>query len=369
MRHVIMTLTLAATASCARPAQEAPPGVGLTLVDPTALTPGSLRVLVYHDMEGLSGQDDPKTFSFINRDAYPKGQALLVADLNAVIGGLFDGGATQVEVLDAHGSGNPEPDVLTTQLDPRATQVFRDADFRQYVDVVAPNAYDAVVAVAMHAKTGSRGFASHTYNPGMDILINGTPITETELVAYSWGRVGVPVIMVTGDDRLKADLQTMPWIAYVVTKEATAADSATLRPVAEVHAEMRAAAKRALEKRSQARVPKLGAPMTAGLRATPPANLEILRAVPGIAYRDQTVEFTANDFGAAYDGVVALIGVARQSYSQVMREAILAHPDSSKILADYSRRLFGRWMDVESGRYQAPAPPTPAPGRKYHGAR
>ncbi len=230
------------------------------------------RVLVYHDMEGLAGQTDPTTFRFNHQESYPTGRKLLVADLNAVIGGLFDGGATEVHVVDAHGSGNPEPDVITADLDPRAKQVFRDRPFRQYVDLVAPDVYDAVVAVGMHAKTGSRGFASHTYTLGIEFLLNGKTITESELIGYSWGRVGVPVIMVTGDDRLERDLTTMPWIQYVVTKQATAADSAIPRPVATVHAEMRAAARRALEQRGKARPMALRGPIEAGLRAVAPAS-------------------------------------------------------------------------------------------------
>lgn len=112
-------------------------------VPPTA--PGPIRVLVYHDMEGLAGQTYPATFRFSHQEAYPQGREYLVADLNAVIAGLFDGGATQVDVVDAHGSGNPEPDVITAKLDPRAKQLFRDQPFRQYVDLVAPDVYDAVV--------------------------------------------------------------------------------------------------------------------------------------------------------------------------------------------------------------------------------
>ncbi len=55
---------------------------------------------------------------------------------------------------------------------------------RQYVDLVAPEVHDAVVAVGMHAKTGSRGFASHTDTLGIEFLINGQTITESELVRY-----------------------------------------------------------------------------------------------------------------------------------------------------------------------------------------
>jgi D-amino peptidase len=326
-----------------------------------------IRVLVYHDMEGLSGQNDPTTYRFNHPDAYPKGQQYLIDDINAVVAGLFDGGATEVQVVDAHGSGNPEPDVMTSKLDPRAKQVFRDTPFRQYVDLVAPNTYDAVVAVGMHAKTGSRGFASHTYTIGMDLLLNGTSITESELVGYSWGRVGVPMIMVTGDDRLQNDLKTMPWIEFVVTKQATAADQANLRPVDQVHAEMRAAAKRAVENRAKAKPMTLTPPIRAALRAVPPASLELLKGVPGINYHDNTVEFSANDFGAVYDGWTALIGVATQAYSRLMVELVRSKPGGDKMMLEYSDLLFQRWMDVESGRYTAPVAATPAK-KRYHGA-
>ena len=97
----------------------------------TAATPrgarraAAVRVLVYHDMEGLAGQDDWRTFLFSHPERYPEGQKMLAADLNAVIDGLFAGGATQVDVVDAHGSGNPDPDVRRDLLDARAKQVFR----------------------------------------------------------------------------------------------------------------------------------------------------------------------------------------------------------------------------------------------------
>ena len=332
--------------------------------------PQRVRVLVYHDMEGLAGQSDPATFRFNHQDAYPTGRKYLIDDLNAVIGGLFDGGATEVHVVDAHGSGNPDPDVVTTDLDPRAKQVFRDRPFRQYVDLVAPDVYDAVVAVGMHAKTGSRGFASHTYTLGIEFQINGKTITESELVGFSWGRVGVPVIMVTGDDRLQRDLATMPWIQYVVTKQATAADSAIPRPVATVHAEMRAAARRAVGERNRAKPMTLRGPIEAGLKAYAPASLAILEGVPGINYRDNTVTFSAPDFGAAYDGLVALINVARQSYSDIYREMFAARgeAEAQRMSREFSDRLFQRWLDVESGRWSPPPLPRPAAGRRYHGA-
>ena len=167
---------------------------GRALFDPASDDDGVLRVLVYHDMEGLAGQDDTETFRYSHPDKYVRGRRYLTDDVNAVIAGLYQGGADEVHVVDAHGSGNPEPDLLLDELDARAQMVFRETPFRQYVDLVEPGVYDAVAVVGMHAKTGSGGFASHTYTLGIAIEMNGMEITETEIIGYSWGRVGVPVI-------------------------------------------------------------------------------------------------------------------------------------------------------------------------------
>lgn len=343
----------------------------VTLTAPLTRSDSTLRVLVYHDMEGLAGQDDYRTFNYSHPAFYARGQEWLAADINAVVDGLFAGGATSVEIVDAHGSGNPAPDLDPARLDKRATQLTRDSSFRQYVDIVEPNRYDAVVAVGMHAKTGSGGFASHTYTLGMDIVMNGRSITETELVAMSWGRVGVPVIFVSGDDKLADDLATMPWISYVVTKHATSASTVRLRDVDSVHAEMRTKAADAMRKIGDAKVMTVNTPVRAALRVVPPASLAMLNGVPGISLSSdrKEVTFVAPDFLAAYDGVVALIGVARLSYPQVQAEVVRAHRDSASIIRLQRERLMERWLDVESGRWSPPVPALPAPGRKYHGAQ
>ena len=350
------------------PAQE---GGGVTLAAPAARRDSTLRVLVYHDMEGLSGQDDYRTFNYSHPEYYAKGQEYLAGDINAVVDGLFAGGATRVEVIDAHGSGNPSPDLVPAKLDPRATQLTRDSAFRQYVDVVAPDTYDAIVAVGMHAKTGSRGFASHTYTLGIDLWMNGRSITETELVAYSWGRAGVPVIFVSGDDRLADDLKTMPWIQYVVTKKATSANTVELRNVDSVRAEMKAKAAEAVRQLANAKVTRVSEPVRAEIRVVPPARLSMLRGVPGVALSPEgnAVSFEAKDFGAAYDGLVSLIGVATLAYPAVQNEVIRDHRDSTSIRRLQRERLMMRWFDVESGRWNPPAPPAPTPGRKYYGAQ
>jgi len=339
-----------------------------TLGDPAADRDGVVRVLVYHDMEGLTGQSDPNTFRFAHSERYALGRTYLTGDVNAVVAGLFDGGADEVHIVDGHGSGNPEPDLLLDELDERAELISRDEVFDAYVDLTEPGVYDAIVVVGMHAKTGSGGFASHTYTLGIDFVLNGMSVTETEVVGYSWGRVGVPVIFASGDDRLEADLEgPMPWVEFVRVKTATSASTANLRPVEEARADLTAGARRAMENYQRARTMSLREPITAQLHAVPPANLSMLAAVPGIDYEDDRVTFEAADFGAAYDGLVGLVAVAAGGYSSVMGETArrMAGPAFG---TTYSDALFDRWLDFESDRWSVPeaVPPTP---RTWHGFR
>lgn len=335
---------------------------------PAADADGVLRVLVYHDMEGLTGQSDPNTFRFSHPERYAVGRRYLTGDVNAVIAGLFQGGADEVHVVDGHGSGNPDPDLLLDELDPRAELLSRDVPFDAYVDIVEPGVYDAVAVVGMHAKTGSGGFASHTYTLGIDFVLNGMPVTETEIVGYSWGRVGVPVIFASGDDRLAVDLAgPMPWVEMVVVKTATSASSAEPRPVDEARADLTAGARRAAEGYLEASVMRLVEPVEAQLHAVPPADLSMLDGVPGIRYADQRVTFTADQFRGAYDGLVELVTVARGGYSGVVAETArsMAGPAFGPT---YSDALFARWLDFESGRWERPAAPPPASG-PFHGFR
>lgn len=368
---VLVGIISVAAACRAAPEELAMPAAPWSLEDYQPEADDDLRVLIIHDMEGLSGQDDPSSFDF-GTDLYPRGQELLAADINAVVDGLFAGGATEVLIADGHGSGNPEPDLRADLLDARARQIIRDEPFDTYFDLPESEDIDAVAVVGMHAKTGSRGFASHTFTLGIDLLINGQSITETELVALSWGRVGVPVIFASGDDRLASDLATMPWIEYVTVKEATAADSANLRPVVEGRADLRAAAQRAVENLASAKAMRVNTPIFASLHAVPPASLRFLDGIPGVEYEDDTLTFATDDMRTAYDGLVEVVGVATVGYLGLLQEVVRGRPDGDDIMAAFGAALRQRWFDQESGRYDRPAPgaagDTTSPQR-YHGYR
>lgn len=324
------------------------------------------RILLIHDMEGLAGQDDPYTFLH-GHPNYPRGRQLLADDVNAVVDGLFRGGAASVTVADGHGSGNSDADLPVERLDPRAKLISKPQWFDAYLDLAEGGEFDAVAVVGMHAKSGSGGFASHTYTIGMELLMAGRSISETELVALLYGRAGIPVIFASGDDRLAADLKTMPWLQYVTTKHATSASTATLLPVAKVHRSMRDQAKLAVQGWRQARVVRLTGPFNVAVRAVAPANMKWLKGMPGVQYADETVTFSANDVVAAYRGIGPIVTALAFSFADAESSVVDRLPNAPALRQQGMQELYRRWFAAESGQASATASSETQSTRQYHG--
>ncbi len=191
---------------------------------------------------------------------------------------------------------------------------------------------------------------AHTMSLGMDYILNGRSINETELLMLRVGRRDTPVIFASGDDKLKEQLRPYPWIEYVTVKIATSTSTADLRPVDEVHEEMRKAAGIAVKNISKTKILELKVPIKAGLRVEPPASLNILQRLPGIDFINDTVIFEAENYGEAMRFINALVSVARTGYQQVLMQTVSNQDNSKEIWEEYWDRLFISWLDIESNQ-------------------
>jgi hypothetical protein len=174
----------------------------------------------------------------------------------------------------------------------------------------------------------------------------------------------------------------MPWIEFVTVKTATAADSAAPRPLAEARADRTAGARRAVENLRAGRVSSMRVtmPLTAGVKAVPPASLAPLKGIPGILYADSTFIFRADSLRHAYDLIERVVSLATGGYASLLRRATRDHPAGAEIMTAFTEQLLKTWFDYESGRWAPPppagaasapgAPGTPATTpRKHHGYR
>lgn len=223
----------------------------LSAVGPAPRRPPPLagpKVLIYVDMDGSSGVTRPEQVLYPNAE-YFASRKFITADVNAAIRGLKAGGAGEIVVVDAHGSGNTEsPDVIVDRMDQRARFLFRDTDYDPYLEAM-DSTIQAIVCVGMHARAGSAGFMAHTVTLEPIYTVNGARITESALIALSAARFQIPVIMIAGDDVLRGEIKDeLPLAEYAVVKRARSRALADTLPQTEVQAAIERAAKAAIEK-------------------------------------------------------------------------------------------------------------------------
>ncbi len=175
--------------------------------------------LLIADLEGIRGVDQLEALAFGGTE-HPEACALMTAEVNAAILGLRAQGFDQVRVSDSHRSGSGAPNLSPGQLDDAAELRFTEHDYYagRLLDGV-----EAVACLGMHAAGGTAGFAAHTVDIHTAWLLDGRPISETEIAYWLAADRGIPAIFSAGDDVLGAAVAGLA--PYVLTKNSTAIDA------------------------------------------------------------------------------------------------------------------------------------------------
>lgn len=193
--------------------------------------------LVVVDLEGIHGVvGAPYEHLLAGKPDYDKSIENAIKETNAVVKGLFDGGASFVAVWDCHWLGK---NMDFKKIDSRAVRVQHTA-LQKYVrfSFTENYSYDGVLFVGYHAHDGSlNGVLSHTYD-GIEIQyfkINGQRVGEFEMDSYLAGDLNIPVLFCASDDVCnKQALSLQPKINSVITKVGTGRNSAIFRDEKEV---------------------------------------------------------------------------------------------------------------------------------------
>jgi D-amino peptidase len=211
---------------------------------------GAFTVYIIGDMEGLAAavrnateMRPPTRGGGQDHESF---RAELTDEINAVIAGAREAGATQFVVNEGHGGtlfrnalpelldteailirGYPKPIVMSTGLNP---------------DV------DAIFIVGAHANAGTAGIISHSF--AFDsFTVNGRVLDEAGIAAFIGGELGVPLALASGDQILTAETRDMLGpIETVTTKLAMSRSAGATYAPAHVHAELKAAAGRAVRR-------------------------------------------------------------------------------------------------------------------------
>jgi D-amino peptidase len=173
---------------------------------------------------------------------------MFTGDVNACVRGLFAGGATDVLVNEAHDS---QRNLLLEDLDPRARMLtgrHKPLAMMHGVD----SGMDGVVLLGYHTGAGAEGVLAHTYlaNSITGVWLDGVPgASEGRLNTALAAEHGVPVLLVTGDDRTCADAADhAPDAARVAVKECVSRYAAICLPPERTAAAIEQAAQAAMSR-------------------------------------------------------------------------------------------------------------------------
>lgn len=220
--------------------------LGVFLLNTSAVY-GQLKIYVNTDLEGISG-----VFNFTQTREKGSTENLLaceyfMGDLDAVIQGLHDGGATEIVVLDGHGNQAVVPHLMS----PGATYITGRPRPGAGNLTLLDSSFAAMVMVGFHAMNGTPdGVLCHTQSSKTENRYWYNDVESGELVqnAVIAGYYGVPLIMVTGDDATCREAHRFfgNKIVTVSTKRGLAREAAQLYPFEETRQALYDGAKRAV---------------------------------------------------------------------------------------------------------------------------
>ena len=170
---------------------------------------------------------------------------MFTSDVNAAVAGFFDGGADEVLINEAHWTMR---NLLLEQLDERAQMLTGRHKDLTMVEGVQHGDVDGIAFVGYHTGAGTEGVLAHTYLPNSitGVWVDGARASEGYLNALVVAEYGVPVVLVTGDDRTCEDAKGYaPEAPSVAVKDYVSRYAAVCRPPARTAADIRAAAREA----------------------------------------------------------------------------------------------------------------------------
>ena len=169
-------------------------------------------VFMITDAEGVGGvcrqdQTEPKDQEM---------RQLLTGEINAAVEGFLAAGADEVVVWDGH-DGSQTLSTLT--IHPKARLVMGALN----ASMLMERRWSAVAYIGQHSRADVRGgIMAHSYSSlGIqNMLLNGKPVGEIDVIAAMAGHFGIPVIMLSGDRAAAAELhEIVPDAELAVVKE------------------------------------------------------------------------------------------------------------------------------------------------------
>lgn len=177
-----------------------------------------MKLFLSTDFEGTSGIVAWEQI-IEGKAEYAQGRLLLTNEVNAVVAGAQEAGASEFVVNDAHSfMRNLHPQDLLGDA-----TLISGQHKPLYMMEGLDSSFDGVLFVSYHGSIGTeQAILSHTYNPRAiwEVRLNGEIVGESGINALVAAHYGVPIIFVSGDEVTAREAESIaPQAEKIVVKE------------------------------------------------------------------------------------------------------------------------------------------------------
>jgi D-amino peptidase len=247
-------------------------------------------IFLITDAEGVGGVCRQDQTEPTNQEM----RQLLTGEINAAVDGFLAGGADEVVVWDGH-DGSQTLSTLT--IHPKARLVMGGLS----PSMLMERRWSAVAYVGQHSKANIRaGIMAHSYSSlGIqNMLLNGKPVGEIDVIAAMAGHFNTPIIMLSGDKAAADELrEIVPQAEFAVVKEGLGRNVCISLSAPAARDLIREAARRSVAKIGTIKPYTVTAPVTLQIEYTTRNSLPIdAEARPGAeVVDDRTIRFRGKD--------------------------------------------------------------------------
>jgi len=270
-----------------------------------------MKLFLSTDFEGTSGIVAWEQIIAGNAE-YEQGRHLLTNEVNAVIDGAFEGGATEFVVNDSH---HHMRNLHPQDLRGHAT-LITGRHKPLYMMEGLDSSFDGVCFVSYHGSIGAEhAVLSHTYNPGAiwEVRISGKVVGESGINALVAAHYAVPIVFVSGDAVTAQEAQSIaPHAEKVIVKQSIGRFAAVHTHPTVACELLRAGAQRAVQNINVMRPPEFKQPVSLEITFLVADMADMVQWVRGVErIAPRTVALTSENLLDLYRMFVTVVTLTR----------------------------------------------------------
>ena len=264
-----------------------------------------MKIFISIDMEGISGLTYWK-------EKEEKIERFMTDEVLSVIEGIkeFDKNS-EIIICDSHSYGR---NIDISRL-PSDIKLIAGYPREFYMISGIDDSFDAGMFIGYHAPVGTKdGGEDHTYSSStiFEVKINGKVVGESEINGGFLGEFNVPVILISGDDKLKDfSSEFFKGTEFVVTKKSLGRFSAELLNPDYVHKILKEKVKEVLKNYKDIKPLKFDKPINIEITFINTVMAEFASLIPGSKRVDgRKVSFSSNSYKEIYNFLMAALNLA-----------------------------------------------------------